>query len=409
MIRFFYSCLTYLLFPFVKKRLKKRFDKEYLLKRTFKGKQTKKQFDYIIHAASVGEQILVAPLVKQLQEKGFRILLTAATDTGFNIATKTAKTKENVEAEYLPFDLYFPVKKFLKYRNTKKLILVETELWINLIEEAYNNNTEIIIVNGRISNSSFKTYQKLKFMFKNSLNKISKCLVRYEEDAKRFEQLGIAKSKIKITGNLKLAMNPKVEKLEINSKKPIVLFASTREKEEGIILNSIKILIENNEISTIFAPRHPERTKEIETLIKQQGFFVTFSKGNKSFNLKDNEVLIVNETGRLISFYNKADLVFVGGSLVSLGGQNFVEPFFFEKPVITGKHLDNFLDILPLFRPCLTVVEDENQLKEQIASYLKDPNSFILKGKQGKEILNKQQNSLSLTLKEIVNVNQQNT
>jgi 3-deoxy-D-manno-octulosonic-acid transferase len=286
---------------------------------------------------------------------------------------------------------------------------VETELWINLIEEAQSHNIEIIIVNGRISDSSFKTYKKLRFLFNNSLNKISKCLVRYREDGNRFAQLGIDTAKIKVTGNLKLAMNPKPEHLEIKKEKPLILFASTREGEEKLILDTIVKLIKKNEISTIFAPRHPERTDEITKLCKQHGLLTAFSKKNYSFNLKHNEVLIVNETGRLLSFYSKADLVFVGGSLVPLGGQNFVEPFFFEKPVITGKHLENFQDIYPLFKNCLTVIENETQLQKQIISYLQDKSPFIEKGKQGKKVLNSQRKSLNSTLKEIINVNQYHT
>jgi len=405
LIRFFYSSLTYLLFPFVKKRLKRRFDKDYLFKRLWKGNFEVKSFDFIIQAASVGEQTLISALVKKLADDGNKVLLTSATETGYKISQKTAEYSENITVEFLPFDLYFSVKRFFKYRKTKKLILVETEIWINLIEEAHLNNIEIFIVNGRISDSSFKTYTKLNFLFKKSLNKISKCLARYETDAKRFEQLGVNKENIQVTGNLKLSMNPTFSEIEFNVNTPVIVFGSTRDGEEEIILDSVIEFIKTDQITVVLAPRHPERTVEVAKLCKGHNLEPVFSKDKTDFNLTEKQIIIVNETGRLLSFYKASSLCFVGGSLIDFGGQNFIEPIFFEKPVITGKFLNNFLDILPIFESHLTVVDNVEELNYKIQLFLNSPSSFQAMAQKSKEILSKQQDALSITLKEITDAN----
>lgn len=403
MIRFIYSLLTYLLFPFVKKRLKKRFDKNYLKSRMWNGKYKKEVFDYIIHGASVGEQMLLTPLISKLSSSGYSVLLTVATETGYEIAKKYNQNTKNVKIEYLPFDLYYSVKRFFKFRFAKKLILTETELWINLIEEAYKNNIEITLINGRISDSSFKTYKKLNFMFKNSIKKISQCLVRFDLDGDRLIEMGIDKTRVKVMGNLKLAMNPMVKEFKFSSPKPVVIFASTRDGEEEIILANIKDFINSQKISVIFAPRHPNRAEYVETLCKKNDYKVIFSKGNEEININNNEILIVNETGKLLSFYKQIDLAFVGGSLVDFGGQNFIEPIFFEKPVITGKFLGNFQDILPIFKDFITIVENGEQLNKTIKNFLDSSDEFKKRAKESKIILNKQQKALEICFKEITN------
>lgn len=405
MIRFVYSFLTYLLFPIVKKKLKKRFDNVYLKSRIWKGKFEKKEFDYIIHGASVGEQNLIKPLITKLCKNNLKILLTVSTETGFDLALKEYENLSNVKVEYHPFDLYFAVKRFFKFRKAPILVLTETDIWINLIEEAKLNSMKVIIINGRISDKSFKTYKKLNFLFKNSLEKIDLCLARYKVDADRFIEIGVKKDKTKIMGNLKLAMNPKVKEIEFKSNLPIIIFGSTRDKEEDLILKSIESLIKNEEINVIIVPRHTQRTKEVTDICTKFGFSVAYSQENESYKFKKNEILIVNETGKLLSFYNIADLCFVGGSLIDFGGQNFVEPIYLNKPVITGKYLSNFNDLLPIFENFITIINNSDKLTEIIHDFLRNRQKYLKMAENAKEVLNNQQNSLNICYKELTNAN----
>ena len=393
-----YNTLSILIFPFLKTKLKKRFGEEYIRDRMWRTPQAEGRFDYLIHAASVGEQNVVAPVVAALSKERARILLTAATDTGLTLAKQHHGNRGNVTIAYLPFDLKGPVRRFFNWVQTDKLVLVETELWPRLILSAKKAGAKVFLINGRISDAAFRNYTRFSRFLREVLGAIDTCLVRYKVDGERFQALGVEPEKIRVCGNLKLSSWPEVSPAAIETDSPMMVFGSTREGEEELILDKLVDSLKKGHPIPIFAPRHVERANEVEKLLTAAGFEVIRSKGLDKFTLNPGQALLVDETGRLLSFFAASDLCFVGGSLVPKGGQNFVEPFFFGKPVITGNHLSNFLDILPVFEPFMTIVDCPGELAFAVETFLSAREGFQLKAREGQLILEGEKKALSCVL-----------
>ncbi len=399
-MRIFYTVLLYLFYPVIYFKIRKRFGKDYIKLR--KTPEIKGNFDFIVHAASVGEQVLIVPVVKAIVEKGYKVLLTCATDTGFNKAKDNFGSEHNVGICYFPFDFPFSLKTFFSNVKAKSIIFVETELWPNAIHYAYKKGLKLFLVNGRISDKSFPLYKKFRFYLKELFNCFEKVIVRSEEDFEKFLNIGCEREKLKICGNLKL-LNKPLKKVDIliNSDLPIVVFGSTRDYEEELIVESLKDLI-GTKINPIIVPRHVQRTEEIVDVVKKSGFNPVLSDGKNTFVLKKGDILIVNETGKLISYYAAAELCYVGGSLVDFGGQNFVEPLFLGKPVVTGRFLSNFKDLKEILYNYFTIVENGNELHFFVENFFENKQYFIKKAKDAVEFLEKSKQSLECILEEIL-------
>ncbi|MCK5880084.1 MAG: hypothetical protein KAH24_09890, partial [Holophagae bacterium] len=298
-----YSVLSTFTFPFLKKRLRKRFGDDYIRDRMWRLPLAKGRFDYLIHAASVGEQSVVAGVVAALSDRGFRILLTAATDTGLALADKHHGGRKNVTTCYLPFDLCGPVKRFFSAVQADKLVLVETELWPRLILSAKEAGADVFLINGRISDGAFENYRRFSYFLKDTLTAIDSCLVRYELDGERFQVLGVAPERVRVCGNLKLSSWPDISPAEIDSDSPVMVFGSTREGEEEMILSEMTDAMKKGRPIPVFAPRHVERADEVEKLLTDAGLDVVRSRGREKFDLSRGQALLVDETGRLLSFY----------------------------------------------------------------------------------------------------------
>lgn len=393
-----YNVLSTLTFPFLKQKLRKRFGDAYIRDRMWKMPLAEGKFDYLVHAASVGEQNVVSAVIAELDRKGFSVLLTAATDTGLELAKKHHKNRKNITVCYLPFDLSGPVKRFFQSVQIKNLVLVETELWPRLILSAKNSGAKVILINGRISDSAFVNYQRFSRFLREVLEAIDSCVVRYGVDGERFQALGVPAERIRVCGNLKLSAWPDVSPVPIETDSPVMVFGSTREGEEELILDKLADGMKKGRPIPVFAPRHVERADEVEKLLADAGFQVMRSSGQDTFALAPGQALLVDETGRLLSFYATADLCFVGGSLVQKGGQNFVEPLFFGKPVITGNNLSNFQDILPVFEPFITIVDCPGELAFSVDIFLSTPEGFLQRAREGRLILEGEKQSLSCVL-----------
>ena len=393
-----YRMLSTLTFPFLKKSLRKRFGDDYIRDRMWHKPHARGRFDYLIHAASVGEQNVVAGVVTELSKKGFRILLTAATDTGLAQAEKQHGNRENVTTCYLPFDLAGPVKRLFDAVQIDKLVLVETELWPRLILSAKAVGAKIILINGRISDDSFKNYLRFSRFLKDTLGAIDSYLARYELDKERFQALGVATERVRVCGNLKLSSWPEISPAALKSDNPLMVLGSTRDGEEEMILEEMKDSMKKGRPIPVFAPRHVERADEVEKLLIDAGLDVVRSRGREIFDLAPGQALLVDETGRLLSFYAACDVCFVGGSLVPRGGQNFVEPFFFGKPVFTGSSLSNFLDILPVFEPFMTIVDNPRELAFALDAFFSSPEVFEKKAREGQARLGGEKHALTCVM-----------
>ena len=328
-------------------------------KRKFIEKRLNQNFDFLkseksyiwLHCSSVGEINLSDALIKKLlSERKENILISVFTDTGYETAQNKYSKDEKVKIIYFPLDSRGEIKNILKKIELKLLILIETEIWPNLISLA-GKKGKVILVNGRISDKSFGKYLKFKRILRGTLKKIDHFYMQTELDGERIEAIGAENKKVSIVGNLKFDIElqnySKEEKEELkdiikaNGRK-IFVAGSTRTGEDEIILDAFKHL---SNYLLVLVPRHIERVERIENiLIKRK---IEYSKYSDCLEGKDkkSQVIIVDKMGVLRKFYSISDVAFVGGTLVNIGGHSLLEPLFYRKTPIFGKYLQNVKDI----------------------------------------------------------------
>ena len=348
--------------------------REFLKRRFFQDFSfLKNEKEYIwIHCSSVGEVNLSDSLIKKiLEKKSENILLSVFTDTGFETAEKKYSDNDRIKIIYFPLDDYFLIKTILKNIRLKTLIVIETEIWPNLINLC-SKAGKVILANGRISDKSFKRDKKIGFILKSLLGeKIDFFCVQTEIDKERFIELGAKKDRVEVTGNLKFDIE--LENFSEESKenlknqiyyngKKIFVCGSTRTGEDEILIDSSKKL---KNYLLVLVPRHLDRISKLEELVKSQG--LTYKKYSE-LEEGDYQVLIVDKMGVLRKFYSIADVTFVGGTLVNIGGHSLLEPLFYRKTPIFGKYLQNVKDISKevLKREIGYLAENSDEIYENI-------------------------------------------
>ncbi len=303
-----------------------------------------------IHAVSVGEVNVALKLIQDLEEilENPSFILSTTTLTGAKKAKESLS--KNSKHVYFPFDLKFICKKFITFHNPSILLLVETEIWPNLINVSNEFKFPVVLVNGRLSNKSLKKYQILSAFFKRSFNKISFAFVQSKNDFVRFFEAGIHGESMSVSGSIKFDINLRpvnnFNENEVSYYKDKFLFVcgSTHPGEEEILINSFIDLKKENK-HLVLAPRHPDRFNEIKEILNAKKLSSILYTEIASNPDDKSDVTIVNVMGRLLDFYEYADCVFVGGTLVDHGGQNFLEPAVFNKSIIAGKSTYNFEEI----------------------------------------------------------------
>jgi len=354
-----------------------------------------------IHAVSVGEAQAVKGLLGELRKvyKDKKFVISTVTATGNKIVRGFAN--ENDFVTYLPLDLSFIVKLVVAKIDPLLFIIAETEIWPNIISALDQKHIPIILVNGRISDRSLRGYQAIKFLLKSTLNKITACCVQSERDALRFKMIGVTEDKIRVTGNMKFdaaSLNLTLEKqdklrsdLGVGQEDKFLVCGSTHAGEEEIILKCYKeVLSSFKNLKLLIAPRHPERSREVEELVLRFGFEAVMVSGLPvKRGKRANDVFILNTVGSLINFYEIADIVFVGGSLVDKGGHNILEPAIFGKPVIFGPQMFNFRDIADLFisNNAAIMLHNASELHGSILKLLNDPSEAEKLGERGQELI----------------------
>ncbi|BDU50998.1 3-deoxy-D-manno-octulosonic acid transferase [Haliovirga abyssi] len=350
----------------------------YLFNPDFFKKRVKENFDdlmsddYIwIHMSSVGEVNLSEPLInKFLSDTDYKILLTIFTDTGMEMAKKKYLKNKRVVIKYFPLDNVKTIKKILNKINVKLVVLIETEIWFNLIDIVYKK-TKIVLVNGRISDKSYKRYLKIKLLLKNRLNKITLLMMQTKLDSSRIEELGADSKNIKTIGNIKFNIdlekyNENVikeikEKFKLKDRKNFVC-GSTHDTEEEIILDIYKEL----KNTTVFlVPRHIDRCEKIEKELLKNFNYVKYSDSKV---VKTPDIILVDKIGELRKLYQLADITFVGGTLTNVGGHSLLEPLFYRKTPIFGKYIQNVKEIALEIekRGIGYMVKNKDEFKEKI-------------------------------------------
>ena len=325
---------------------------EFLKKRLKQDFTNLKAEEYIwVHCSSVGEINLSETLIKKLLEnRKERILLTMFTDTGIGVARDKFGKNKRVDIFYFPLDDRKNILDILRRIRLNLLILVETEIWPNLIKEV-GKNSKVVIVNGRISDRSLKRYRLFSKQLKKIFLSIDKFYMQSEEDSRRIMELGAQKERVETLGNLKFDISfqeySEDEKRELRELfsvegRKVFTAGSSRSGEYEILLDTFK---EMEDTVLILVPRHIERTPQIEEIVKKYGFTYKKYSEIEQKPLGKTDIVIVDKIGVLRKIYSITDIAFVGGTLVNIGGHSLLEPLFYGKTPIFGPYLQNVKEI----------------------------------------------------------------
>lgn len=340
----------------------------------------------LIHAVSVGEVMAARPLLKALAGEfpEIPLVMTTGTETGQEIARGLP---EPAAVTYFPFlDVGAVVRRMYDRLSPRLLIVMETELWPNLIFEAHRRNVPAMIANGRISDRSFPRYRRLAPVLSPFLSLVDRFLMQSEADRERIVAAGAPPERVEVAGNLKYdiplhdpsaAVKEEIRRRwNLPPEAPLLLFASTHRGEEEQIVEALSRLEGGGDFRAVIVPRHPERGGEAAEVVRSAGFTpLLHSEGGATAPLRRGEVLIVDRIGVLMELYAVATVAFVGGSLIPHGGHNLLEPASFGVPVLHGRHLHNFREMAALFaerRGSVTVSGPES-LAAAIEELLADP------------------------------------
>ncbi|MGB5708486.1 MAG: lipid IV(A) 3-deoxy-D-manno-octulosonic acid transferase [Arenicellales bacterium] len=311
-----------------------------------------------IHAVSVGEVNAAVPLVNRIMKTwpDKSITVTTMTTTGSDRVQKVFGS--SVSHCYLPYDFPGAVRRFVQRISPQLGLVMETEIWPNLIFYCHQQGIPLIYTNVRLSERSWRGYNRFRFLFSQILKLVSKFAVQSESDARRLIQLGAPEHKLSITGSLKFDINlpPSVSEAgesirrQIGWNRPVLIAASTHEGEELLVIEVYHRIRSNlPELLLIIVPRHPERFTAVAKMCVKDGLN-TIQRTEMSAQLSsDIEVLVVDTMGELPMFIAAGDVTFMGGSLVPVGGHNLLEAAALGQPVVFGPHMFNFAEISEMF------------------------------------------------------------
>jgi 3-deoxy-D-manno-octulosonic-acid transferase len=359
------TLLTFLLilsspYFFIRSLFRKRFRKALIQRMGFLGIQPLGASIWV-HAASVGEVFCSIPLLRRIKKEfpNGKIVLTTMTSTG-NEAAKT-QLPEADQILFFPIDHPFVLRRVLKKIQPTLLLIAETELWPNLLRACGRRGIPIILFNGRISEKSFRGYLFFRFLFEECLKYVSLFLMQTNEDQDRIIQIGAPSEKTRVVGNLKFDQAlPSVtqeagatlaQSLGLHGKEPVLIAGSTHSGEEELLTSLSKELREiAPDLIFILAPRHLNRLEEVEQMLRKESLSwirrtVLPMDQDRSTQERRPEVILLDTLGELMSLYRLATLVFIGGSLVPVGGHNPLEPLFFKKCVLFGPFMFHFSEI----------------------------------------------------------------
>lgn len=367
----------------------------------------------VIHAASVGEVIASTPLIKAILHKYPKLPVTVTTVTPTGSAQVKAALGDKVCHCYLPYDLPLSIQRFFRFVQPKLILVVETELWPNLISQAEKQHIPFIVVNARLSPRSAKRYAYIGDTMRQILRKIRLVIAQDQVSADRFLALGLPPENLFNSGNLKfdLQLNPRLHEMISQQKaalkiasRPVWIAGSTHEGEESLILAAHQRLLQRYpDLVLILVPRHPERFEGVADLVEKSG--LAFVRRTRHCALSEKESVLLGDTmGEMMLLYGLANVAFVGGSLVKHGGHNPLEPLAFRLPVISGKHTFNFPEIFAKLREVQGVLEvnsSEKALAEIVAKCLENPSACQAIGDAGFGVLRENQGALTRHLQQL--------
>jgi len=364
-----------------------------------------------IHCVSVGEFRASITLIDTLisEHPKHKILVTSTTPTGSSALKQHYGDK--ILHCYFPFDLSIIVKRYIKRINPDLCILMETEIWPNLIHALKQNNIPSILINARLSDRSLKKYQKFApKLIRETLNNLTLIATQNQNSATRFIQLGADDKQVINAGNIKFDLNPVANNTITEALKKIVghqkviTFASTHLGEESQIINSFLKVQSQLDALLIIIPRHPERFNSVEKLVKNASLSVARRSDARAVNT--DRVLLGDSMGEMLSYFEISDIVFMGGSLNETGGHNMLEPAALAKPIIFGPNVFNFAEISSdlLKNKASIQVQNSDELFEKLIQLLNNPEQLKSLGSNAKRYFDSQQGAVKKIAKLVADI-----
>ena len=415
-MRFIYTFIFYLLVPFILLRLLGRG-----IRAPAYWQRWPERFGFFqalpvqhnlwVHAVSMGEVQAAVPLIQALQTRfpTQSILVTTMTPTGSQRVREVFG--QSVWHVYLPYDLPDAITRFLTRTQPELLILMETELWPNLLQACQVRNIPVILANARLSEGSAKGYQRIAPLTRKILTGVTAVAAQTDVDAIRFINLGIPPAKVHVTGSIKFDtrlpanFSEKIEDLrhQWGADRLVWIAASTHEGEEKPVLDAFSALKQDfNNLLLVLVPRHPERFNHVAALCERRGF-VTARRSKNNVN-QQSEIYLGDTMGELPLLYAACDVAFVGGSLVPIGGHNLLEPAAVGLPVIMGPEVFECAEICRqlLEAKAAQQITKGDQLTHAIKMYLTDEAARKQTGERGKKFVAQNRGALERLLKIIV-------
>lgn len=357
------------------------------------------------HAVSVGEAQAAAPLIEALLPAN--ILVTTMTPTGSDQVRRLFP--HGVDHCYVPYDYPGAVRRFLDRARPRRLVVLETEIWPNIIEACHERGIKVAFVNLRLSQRSYRRYARVRGLMAPALGQVDLFAVQSEPDARRLIDLGAPPEAVHITGSIKfeaelpasLSEVAQVLRREWGAERPVLIAGSTHEDEEERVLDAFEVLLESHpDLLLVLVPRHPERFPAVARACRRRDLKLVQRSARPGAVERGVQVYLGDTMGELTLMYAASDVAFVGGSLVRGGGHNILEPCALGLPVLFGPNMRNFLHIseLALERGAGIQVVDARDLASQVARLLEDANLRFTTGEQGRQMVQENRGALKTTL-----------
>lgn len=364
-----------------------------------------------VHAVSVGESIAAAPMIRQLllRHPELPITVTCMTPTGSERIQALFAGEPRIQHCYLPYDLPWAAGRFLDHVRPRLAVIMETELWPNHVHQCARRGIPVALANGRLSERSAKGYARFARLTAPMLAEMSLLAVQTKVEAQRFLALGARPECVQVTGSIKFDLNVDpalpVRATHLREQwqadgRAVWIAASTHEGEDAVVLAAHRQLLESHaDALLILVPRHQERFASVHALCKAQGF-ATVQRSLGQPVTAQTQVLLGDTMGELLFLYALADIAFVGGSLVANGGHNPLEPAALAKPVLSGPHMFNFLEIGAMLREAgaLVEVDDARGLATAVRQWIELPRDAVRSGEAGLAVMRANQGALNRLL-----------
>ncbi|MBA2378757.1 MAG: 3-deoxy-D-manno-octulosonic acid transferase [Blastocatellia bacterium] len=388
-----------------------------------------------LHAVSVGEVNAARPLVDGIRERfpDHRVVVSTTTKTGQDLARRVFADSADA-VFYFPFDFKFSVRKALAHFDPSVILLMETEIWPRFITEANGAGARVAIVNGRLSERSYRRYAKVRNLLRGVLKLLDVALMQGSSDANRLISLGARAAGVEVIGNLKFDIAPDPTETELTrqiagrfaltNSRPTIVAASTHDPEERWILDAYCSLAAGRSAERprlIIAPRHPERFDKVAALLRQfrddpacewSRYTVARRSSESAEQDRDADIILLDSIGELRAVYPLATIVFVGGSLVPHGGQSVLEPAAAGKAIITGPHTHNFAEVNKTFLASSALIQIDparsevvaDELFVTISDLLEDPEKLSSLGTAASDVMTANRGSTAKTIERLTSI-----